>query len=62
LVWEIAGARQKALLFVNKKQQKNFFNTGLWRTETPGSRLNKIFAPLFLKSGCFPDGDALARR
>jgi hypothetical protein len=47
--------RQGRLLFVNKKQQKNFVMLGHGRCQRqcPWPKLTKIFAPLFLKSGHF---------
>jgi hypothetical protein len=45
------------LLFVNKKKQKNFFAVGHGRCRRhgPWPSIKKVFAPLFLKSGPFPE-------
>jgi hypothetical protein len=40
---------QQALLFVNKKKQKNFDNLGLRRTKIPAQEEQKFFSPLFFK-------------
>ena len=46
---------QKALLFVNKKNQKNFINLGLsqWESHRPRITVTKIFWFFFLKKNCF---------
>jgi hypothetical protein len=38
---------------VNKKKQKNFVNLGRAGFDASDPKLQKIFAPLFLKSGRF---------
>jgi hypothetical protein len=38
---------------VNKKKQKNFVSLSRAGFSAAGSRRAKVFAPLFLKSGCF---------
>jgi hypothetical protein len=49
------GKAKEALLFVNKKKQKDFFTLGLgrWRDHRPWPRLKEVFcAAFFQKSGC----------
>jgi hypothetical protein len=45
-------SRKQALLFLKKKKQKDFFESGPVLFENPGSSIKKVFAPLFSKSGC----------
>jgi hypothetical protein len=42
---------KEALLFVNKKWQKNFVDLGRSGFTAPGPVSKKFFAPLFSKSG-----------
>jgi hypothetical protein len=44
---------KEALLFLKKKKQKDFFEFRPKAFQTPGSRIKKVFAPLFSKSGRF---------
>jgi hypothetical protein len=46
------GRSTKALLFLKKKKQKDFFNSGPRALETPGHKVAKTFcAAFFQKSG-----------
>jgi hypothetical protein len=47
----IERTSKKALLFVNKKQRKNFICSGPWAVSatTPIAQHKKVFAPLFSK-------------
>jgi hypothetical protein len=45
-------SRKQALLFLKKKKQKDFFQSGPVALAAPGSSKKKVFAPLFSKSGC----------
>jgi hypothetical protein len=48
-----AGKGKERLLFVNKKEQKNFMNLGRAGFTARGPNWQKVFAPLFPKSGHF---------
>jgi hypothetical protein len=49
-----SGKRRGRLLFVNKKNQKNFYSLGRAGFRATGFMGAKVFAPLFSKSVCFP--------
>jgi hypothetical protein len=53
--WGWLKDKAQALLFLKKKKQKDFCYAGSWALarQKPPAQLKKIFAPLFLKSGCF---------
>ncbi len=46
---------QKALLFVNKKKQKNFISLSLsqWESRRPRITVIEVFWFFFLKKNCF---------
>jgi hypothetical protein len=46
---------KEAVLFLKKKNQKDFINLGhgRWIRPSPWPKAIKVFAPLFSKSGCF---------
>jgi hypothetical protein len=46
--------QKQALLFVNKKKQKNFINAGAGDFTDAGPTYNKIFLVLFLKKELLP--------
>jgi len=50
-------AERKAVLFLKKKNQKNFYNSGATPVSPATRRFQKFFAELFFKkaTACFPD-------
>jgi hypothetical protein len=44
--------KKEALLFLKKKKQKDFYESGPRELKNPGSKITKVFCAAFLQKSC----------